>query len=43
MRLVVLTRKAPYGSAAPREALDTVLAAAAFDVPTTLVFDGDGA
>ena len=41
-RLVLLTRHAPYGGAGPREAIDTALAAAAFDLPVTVVFDGDG-
>ncbi|MEE4301720.1 MAG: sulfurtransferase complex subunit TusC [Pseudomonadales bacterium] len=41
-RLVLLTRCGPYGASAPREALDTALAAAAFELPVTLVFDGDG-
>ena len=41
-RLVLLTRRGPYGSTAPREALDAALAAAAFEVPVTIVFDGDG-
>ena len=41
-RLVLLTRGAPYGGAGAREAIDTALAAAAFDLPVTVVFDGDG-
>lgn len=41
-RLVLLTRRGPYGASAPREALDAALAAAAFELPVTLVFDGDG-
>jgi tRNA 2-thiouridine synthesizing protein C len=41
-RLVLLTRRSPYGGAGAREAIDTALAAAAFDLPVTVVFDGDG-
>ena len=41
-RLVLLTRRGPYGASAPREALDAALAAAAFELPVTVVFDGDG-
>jgi tRNA 2-thiouridine synthesizing protein C len=41
-RIVLLDRCGPYGTSAPREALDTALAAAAFELPLTVVFDGDG-
>jgi tRNA 2-thiouridine synthesizing protein C len=41
-RIAVVCRHSPYGGSYPREALDTALAAAAFDQPVTLVFMGDG-
>jgi tRNA 2-thiouridine synthesizing protein C len=41
-RLLVLVRRAPHGAAFGREALDAILATAAFDVPLTVLFDGDG-
>lgn len=41
-RLLFLIRRAPYGAAFGREALDAILAASAFEVPTDVVFDGDG-
>ena len=41
-RLLFLFRRAPYGSLASREGLDAVLAGAAFEIPMTLLFDGDG-
>jgi len=40
--VLVVTRHAPYGTSLSRAALDTVLAAAAFDRPPTLLFLGDG-
>lgn len=41
-RIAVVCRHAPYDGSYPREALDTALAAAAFDQPVTVVFMGDG-
>lgn len=40
--LLFLFRRTPYGSLASREGLDAVLAGAAFEIPMTLLFDGDG-
>ncbi|WP_426417717.1 sulfurtransferase complex subunit TusC [Aestuariirhabdus sp. LZHN29] len=40
--LCVLTSKPPYGSLAAKEALDTALIGAAFDLDVSLLFDGDG-
>ena len=40
--LLVVIRHSPYGSSLARASLDTALAAAAFDVPVTLLFIGDG-
>ena len=41
-RLLIVVRRAPYGSSLARTALDTALAAAAFDQPVDLLFLGDG-
>lgn len=41
-QLLFLFRRTPYGSLASREGLDAVLAGAAFEIPMTLLFDGDG-
>lgn len=41
-RIAVVSRRAPYGSSLPREALDAAMAAAAFDQQVTLIFMGDG-
>src|SRR5690606_13065 len=41
-RIAVVCRRAPYSGSYPREALDTALAAAAFDQAVSLVFLGDG-
>lgn len=35
-------RHAPHGRSSGREGLDAVLAASAFEVPTTVLFEGDG-
>ncbi len=40
--LCVITSKAPYGSLNAKEALDTALIAAAFDLKVSLIFDADG-
>lgn len=40
--LLVVIRHSPYGSSLARTALDTVLAAAAFDQPVAILFIGDG-
>lgn len=40
--LLVVSRHAHPGSSLPRSALDTALAAAAFDQPVTLLFQGEG-
>lgn len=40
--LLVLTRRAPYGSSLARSALDTALAAAAFEQSVSLLFQGEG-
>lgn len=42
MHLVIISRAGPTASLAAREAIDTALAAAAFDQQVTLLFDGDG-
>ncbi|MEE4381557.1 MAG: sulfurtransferase complex subunit TusC [Pseudomonadales bacterium] len=41
-RLLFLARRPPYGTGLAREALDAVLAASAFELPVTVIFDGDG-
>ena len=41
-RLLVVIRRAPYGSSLGRSGLDTALATAAFDQPVDLLFLGDG-
>lgn len=41
-RYLIIFRHPPYGKAYAREALDTALAAAAFDQPVALLFLGDG-
>ncbi|HSG91816.1 MAG TPA: DsrE family protein, partial [Pseudomonadales bacterium] len=41
-QLLLLFRRGPHGANLAREGLDTALAASAFEVPTTLAFDGDG-
>lgn len=40
--ILVVSRHAHPGSSLPRSALDTVLAAAAFDQPVALLFQGEG-
>lgn len=40
--LCVITSKAPYGSLSAKEALDTALVGAAFDLDVSLLFNGDG-
>ncbi len=40
--ILVVSRHAHPGSSLPRSALDTALAAAAFDQPVTLLFQGEG-
>ncbi len=40
--LLLICRKAPYGNALPREAIDIALAASAFDQNVSLLFSGDG-
>lgn len=42
-RYLIVCRRPPYGESYAREALDTALAAAAFDQPVALLFLGDGA
>jgi tRNA 2-thiouridine synthesizing protein C len=41
-KLLVVIRKSPYGSTLARAALDTALAAAAFDQAVQLLFMGEG-
>jgi tRNA 2-thiouridine synthesizing protein C len=41
-RLLFHYRGAPYQGSLAREALDAALAASAFDLPITLLFEGDG-
>jgi tRNA 2-thiouridine synthesizing protein C len=40
--LLIISQGTPYGRSSAAEALDTAMAAAALDVPVTLLFDGDG-
>ena len=40
--VVIISQSTPYGRSSAAEALDTAMAAAALDVPVTLLFDGDG-
>ncbi|WP_159931071.1 sulfurtransferase complex subunit TusC [Oceanicoccus sp. KOV_DT_Chl] len=40
--LLLVCRKAPYGNALSREAIDIALAAAVFDQQLSLLFTGDG-
>ncbi|MEC8020658.1 MAG: sulfurtransferase complex subunit TusC [Pseudomonadota bacterium] len=40
--LLIISQGTPYGRGTAAEALDTAMAAAALDVPVTLLFDGDG-
>ena len=40
--MLVVVRRAPYGSSLARAALDVALAAAAFEQPVKLLFMGDG-
>jgi tRNA 2-thiouridine synthesizing protein C len=40
--LLIISQSTPYGRSSAAEALDTAMAAAALDVPVTLLFDGDG-
>lgn len=40
--LLIVTRHAPYGASLARSALDTALAAAAFEQPVALLFQGEG-
>ena len=40
--LLISSQGTPYGRGTAAEALDTAMAAAALDVPVTLLFDGDG-
>ena len=40
--LPIISQGTPYGRSSAAEALDTAMAAAALDVPVTLLFDGDG-
>jgi tRNA 2-thiouridine synthesizing protein C len=40
--ILVVIRHSPYGSSLSRAALDTALAAAAFEQPVQLLFMGDG-
>ncbi|MDX1735029.1 MAG: sulfurtransferase complex subunit TusC, partial [Halioglobus sp.] len=41
-RTLLVIRHSPYGGSLARSAVDTALAAAAFDQPVTLLFMGDG-
>lgn len=41
-QIAIVFRQPPYGSSFAREALDTAMAAAAFDQKVSLVFIGDG-
>jgi tRNA 2-thiouridine synthesizing protein C len=41
-RVLLITRRPPYGSSLARSALDAALAAAAFERAPTLLFLGDG-
>lgn len=40
--LLIISQGTPYERSSAAEALDTAMAAAALDVPVTLLFDGDG-
>lgn len=40
--LLVIVRQPPYGSSLARASLDTALAAAALELPVSLLFMGDG-
>ncbi|WP_027856081.1 sulfurtransferase complex subunit TusC [Marinobacterium jannaschii] len=39
--VLIVNRKAPYGSSAPREALDVALTCGVFEQPVSLLFLGD--
>jgi tRNA 2-thiouridine synthesizing protein C len=41
-KLLIALRQPPYSSSLPRTAVDTCLAAAAFDQPVSVLFMGDG-
>lgn len=41
-KLLLVTRRAPYGGSLARSALETALAAAAFDMAPALLFQGAG-
>ncbi len=40
--ILVVVRRSPYGSSLARASLDVALSAAAFDLPLSLLFMGDG-
>lgn len=40
--LLIVSQSTPYGHSSAAEALDTAMAAAALELPVTLLFDGDG-
>ena len=40
--LLIVSQSPPYGHSSAAEALDTAMAAAALEMPVTLLFDGDG-
>jgi len=41
-KILFISRKSPYGTSAPREALDAILAASAYDQDLSLLFMDDG-
>jgi tRNA 2-thiouridine synthesizing protein C len=41
-KILLISRKPPYGNALSREAIDIALAATAFDQDISLLFSGDG-
>jgi tRNA 2-thiouridine synthesizing protein C len=41
-KILFISRKAPYGNSLPREALDALLAASAYDQELSLLFMDDG-
>ena len=41
-RVLIVARHSPYGSSIARASLDAALAAAAFELPVSLLFAGDG-
>ncbi len=42
MKIAIISSRAPYGSTLARDALETLLVAASYDLETTILFMGDG-